>query len=402
MQGIKSIHDTIIENIKHAVTIHRDFLPSNSSHPTSGCSPIVNQDPALALFTSGSTGVAKGVMISHQDLYNRVLTECHDYEITATDCLLSLLPFSFDVGCNQLFTSLLTGAQLVILNSWLPGDILYVIRNYRVTGISAVPAIWTGILESEDQEMRQVLNTVRYLTVSGGDLAPAQLQKLAVLAKNVGIYKTYGQTETFRSSILRPDEFQDKMLSVGKPVKGTEVFVLNSKGHKAAPHEIGQVIHRGDGMMQGYIGDRHGTRKKLRKNPLKRQFPSNAQKVVFTGDIGKMDEEGYLYLLGRKDRMIKTSGFRFYPKEVVDHILAHEAVKDAVVFAVKDDKIGYSVFCEVQLNDPDTLSENDIKVFLSDRVPSYMIPAKVIFVTSFPRTPTGKIKLAEVEKKYYG
>jgi len=363
---------------------------------------IVGQDVALALFTSGSTGRPKGVLISHQDLLNRTITECEYYHITPDDVLLNVLPFSFDVGANQLFSTLATGARLVILNSWLLGDVVSAIREYRVTGISAVPAIWAPLLEGNDPQVLSAINSVRYITISGGDLAPSQLVRLRELLGSTQIFKTYGQSETFRSSILLPSEYPTKYLSVGRPVRGTEVMIWSRQGRRAAPDEPGEIIHCGDGTMLGYLGDVPGTRRKLRWDPTQKKECPWRRRVVFTGDIGKMDQDGYLYVLGRKDKMIKTSGYRVYPKEVTDQILRHPAVQDAVVFGIPDRIAGTLIGCELVLKPGQELGEAELLRFLSDNLPAYMIPGRVVVVASFPRTASGKIGISEIERKYHG
>lgn len=364
--------------------------------------PVLGQDVALALFTSGSTGRPKGALISHQDLCNRTITECEYYHITPGDVLLNLLPFSFDVGANQLFSALATGARLVILNSWLLGDVASAIRECRVTGISAVPAIWAPLLEGNDPQVLSAINSVRYITISGGDLAPNQLVRLRELLGSTQIFKTYGQSETFRSSILLPAEYPTKYLSVGRPVRGTEVMIWARQGKRAAPDEPGEIIHCGDGTMLGYLGDVPGTRRKLRWDPTQKKECPWRRRVVFTGDIGKMDQDGYLYVLGRKDKMIKTSGYRVYPKEVTDQILRHPAVQDAVVFGIPDRIAGTAIGCEIVLKSGQALSQAELVRFLSDKLPAYMIAGKVAFVTAFPRTASGKIRISEIERKHLG
>ena len=255
-----------------------------------------------------------------------------------------------------------TGAQLVILNSWLPADIASIIKQHRVTGISAVPAIWASVLNlPNSEEVVQAVNSVRYITISGGDLAPGQLKRLGELLQGTQIFKTYGQSETFRSGILLPSEYQQKMLSVGRPVKGTQVLIVNSKGKQAAPDEAGEILHLGDGMMLGYLGDAKGTRRKIRFNPLQDNRIPCRQRVVFTGDIGKMDQDGYLYVLGRKDKMIKSSGYRIYPKEISDQILKHVSVQDAVAFGIPDKDVGKAIYAEVQLKPGQELTEGEMK-----------------------------------------
>lgn len=395
-------HDQIISKIRETFHLIRFHAASSTKSHMPVQRDVVPCDVALALFTSGSTGNPKGVLISHQDLYNRALTECEYYGITCEDVLLNLLPFSFDVGANQLFTALATGAQLTILNSWMPADIASIIKQHHVTGISAVPAIWASFLNLPNSgEAVQAINSVRYVTISGGDLAPDQLKHLGSLLQSTQIFKTYGQSETFRSGILLPSEYQQKMLSVGRPVKGTNVLIVNNEGKRAAPNEAGEILHFGDGMMLGYLGDAKGTSQKVRFNPLQDKSSPCRQKVVFTGDIGKIDHDGYLYILGRKDKMIKSSGYRIYPKEISDQILRHASVQEAVVFGIPDKAMGKAIYAEVLLMVAKELTESELKRFLSDKLPPYMIPSRIVFVDAFPRTPSGKIKLSEVEGKYY-
>ncbi len=396
------VHQGIIKSLANSADIVFFPLMQHRLASDGNCPVIIKQDPCLVLFTSGSTGRPNGVMISHQDLYNRVMTECCDFSLSSNDRLLSLLPFSFDVGCNQLFSSLATGCKLVILNSWLPKDICTAVHKHSITGISAVPAIWSRLLELSDHELvRTAFKSVRYITVSGGDLPVPRLRQLQQMLPHVGIFKTYGQTETFRSSILKPHDFREKTASVGQAVAGTHVFILNSKGGVAEIDEPGEIIHCGDGMMMGYIGDRKRTLKKIRRNPLQNPSAPFRQYVVYTGDVGKKDRDGYFYVLGRKDKMIKTSGFRVYPQEVANQIMTHPSVKDAVVFGIKDTTGDSRIFSEIQLKHGAVLSEEELKLYLANCLPDYMIPCRLIFVDNFPRTPSGKIKLSEIEAKYH-
>jgi acyl-coenzyme A synthetase/AMP-(fatty) acid ligase len=368
----------------------RELFPEKDYHADS---------PAYCLFTSGSTGIPKGVLISRNDLYNRAKTEIEDYELTNVDCLLNLLPFSFDVGLNQLFSCFLSGAHLILLNSWFPKDILTAVESVGITGISAVPSIWADMITyPKGQEFSKNTQTLRYITVSGGDLNKNQLLRLREYFENVRIYKTYGQTETFRSSILKPNDFQGKITSVGLPVKGTRVFIVDEKGEIADPNKEGEIVHYGAGMMLGYLNDLAGTEEKKRKAPQAIKDIVKEGNVIYTGDRGMMDQEGYLYVLGREDGMIKTLGYRVYPKEIEGYILEHERVKNAAVVGVRDSHKGQFIVAEVVPNGK--LDRDGLIAYLKNRMASYMFPEKIYIVESLPMTENGKINYSKLKEKY--
>jgi acyl-coenzyme A synthetase/AMP-(fatty) acid ligase len=351
------------------------------------------------LFTSGSTGSPKGVLISGEDLLRRAVNEIEDYEITDQDCLLSLLPFSFDVGLNQLLSCFLSGAHLVILNSWFPKDILTAVRSRNINGISGVPSIWAEMLAyPKELDFEENIQALRYITVSGGDLSKNQLLQLRQYFRNVKIFKTYGQTETFRSSMLKPFDFERKMTSVGRSIKGTEVFVLNDKGEIAPPDMEGEIVHYGVGTMLGYLNDFEGTSEKLRKMKKPGSETMKMGKWIFTGDRGRMDEEGYLYVLGREDGMIKTLGHRVYPKEIESCILEYEHVKNAAVVGVRDERRGQMIVAEVVGNR--ALDKQRLMTFLKERLPYYMVPSEINVVEYLPMTESGKIKYTTIKERY--
>jgi acyl-coenzyme A synthetase/AMP-(fatty) acid ligase len=375
--------------------------PSAKSDSGEGFQEVDNSsEKALwCLFTSGSTGSPKGVLISGEDLLRRAVTEIEDYELTDQDSLLSLLPFSFDVGLNQLLSCFLSGAHLVILNSWFPRDILTAVRSQNINGISGVPSIWTEALAyPKGPDFEQNTQALRYITVSGGDLSKNQLLQLRQYFRNVKIFKTYGQTETFRSSMLKPFDFERKMTSVGRPLKGTEVFVLNDKGEIAPPDTEGEIVHYGVGTMLGYLNDLEGTSEKLRKMKEPGSKAMKEGKWVFTGDRGRMDEEGYLYVLGREDGMIKTLGHRVYPKEIESCILEHEHVKNAAVVGIKDERKGQAIIAEVVSNG--VLNKQSLIVYLKERLPYYMVPGEINVVEYLPMTESGKIKYTTIKERY--
>jgi acyl-CoA synthetase (AMP-forming)/AMP-acid ligase II len=345
---------------------------------------------AACLFTSGSTGQPKGVLIDAADLMRRVAAEIAWFDLTADDVLLSILPFSFDVGLNQLMTALAVGGELVILESWLPADILRAADARQVTGISAVPSIWQDMINARarfDPHTRHA--ALRYITISGGSLSRAALQRLPEVAGAAGIFKTYGQTEAFRATSLRPDQYQRKLDSVGKPFPGVHVYVVRDDGTRCDVAEVGEVVHTGLGVMMGYLGEADGSRK-LRPNPFQgKDDPSPF--AAFTGDMGYLDDEGFLFLKGRRDSMVKVMGNRVYPQEVTSQIVTIPGVRDAVVVGVTQADGQMRLVAFLTASPGVEVSESAVRRMLNVKLPAFMIPKEIVVVRHIPRTPTGKV-----------
>jgi acyl-coenzyme A synthetase/AMP-(fatty) acid ligase len=379
-------HQRVIERMK--VGSGASFWPPEGAEADDALPSLIDDEsrPGCCLFTSGSTGVPKGVLISESDLRARAAAEIEWFGIRPEDVLLSILPFSFDVGLNQLLTALTAGCTLVLLDSWLPADILRVSAEHRITGISAVPAIWLDMLNGRMKfQTDSAHSALRYITLSGGDMNADQLQSLPRIAPGVGIHKTYGQTEAFRATALRPEEFPARPLSVGRAFHGVRIRVIREDQTICAPGEEGEIIHTGLGTMLGYL-DGADPQDKLRPNPFQPDDP--ATMAIFTGDLGHMDEAGYLFLHGRRDAMLKISGNRVYPREVANHILALPGVLDAEVVGVKSPDgqtrlIAFVVAWEA-------MDGPGLRRALVARLPSYMLPEQVVPLAAIPRTASGK------------
>jgi acyl-CoA synthetase (AMP-forming)/AMP-acid ligase II len=359
--------------------------------------PPAADDPSgigCVLFTSGSTGTPKGVMVPRGDLSARAWAEVGWFGLGSSDILLNILPFSFDVGLNQALTAAAAGCEIVLLDSWLPRDILRTVAERSVTGISAVPSIWLDFMAaglSFDASAGGPHRSLRYITVSGGDMSARDLARLPSVAPGVGIFKTYGQTEDFRSCSLRPHEFTARPGSVGRPFAGVRVYIIREDGSPAAPGEIGEVVHTGLGVMAGYLGgsaDAPGTQGKLRPNPF-RGPDDPSPMAVFTGDLGRLDSEGYLFLTGRRDDMVKIHGNRVYPAEVREQLLAVEGVQMAEVVPLKGaDRTRLAAAVVPVMGS--ALTAAQVRLRMSALAPSYMVPEVILIKNELPRTASGK------------
>lgn len=348
--------------------------------------PLDPDRPAVCLFTSGSSGAPKGVLVAWSDLYRRAWAECQLFDLTPDDRLLSLLPFSFDVGLNQLMSSLVSGARLVILDSWMPRDILNAVAAQGVTGVSGVPSIWRSLL---NLRLPLEKHSLRFLTVSGGDMAVKQLRELATLAEGVSVYKTYGQTESFRSTVLRPQHLQERTRSVGQAFGSARVYIVRPDGTPAQTGEQGEVVHTGLGVMLGYLNQPE-TNEKRRPNPFFGP-DDDSPFAIFTGDHGHLDEQGFLFLAGRQDDMVKVAGHRIHLAELASELGRIPGVLAVEAFALPVADADPVLAAFVQ---PDSqaaeLTQEKLSIEASRRLPTYMQPRWIQICSAFPLTASGK------------
>jgi acyl-CoA synthetase (AMP-forming)/AMP-acid ligase II len=385
-----AMHGKIAARLAEVAVVDRwetNVAAPNVPHPLS--LPDAPRRVGCCLFTSGSTGQPKGVLISERDLAARAWAEAQWFQLHEQDVLLNIMPFSFDLGLNQLLSAMSVGCSLVLLHSWLPADILDAVSERQVIGISAVPSIWSDVLEANLQlDTRGRHASLRYITISGGDLGPEKLDRLAAVLDGVGIIKTYGQTETFRSTALLPPEFFRKQQSVGRAFANVRVYVVREDGRLAEPHEVGEIVHTGMGVMLGYL-DGDDPQHKLRPNPFFGP-DDDASCAVFTGDQGYLDEDGYLYVVGRRDEMLKVAGNRIYPRAVSDQLAAIDGVAETEVVGVTLDDDETHLVAFVVQKPSCALQPMMIRRALASRVPSFMLPRHVVILPAMPRTATGK------------
>jgi acyl-CoA synthetase (AMP-forming)/AMP-acid ligase II len=301
-----------------------------------------------------------------------------------------LLPFSFDVGLNQLMSALVSGARLVILDSWLPTDILNAIATQEITGISGVPSIWLSLLKARKPIDREGPHAaLRYLTISGGDMEVEQLQRFAASAPGVAIYKTYGQTESFRSTALLPAELAARPTSVGKPFATAKVYIVRPDGTRAGTGERGEVVHTGLGVMLGYLNG-SSVDAKRRCNPF--LGPDDASPfAIFTGDQGHLDEQGFLFLAGRQDDMVKVAGNRVHLAELSAEMARVPGVFAAEAVSVPVDGADPLLAVFVLPEHADAgLTTQVLGAEAARRLPTYMLPRLIELRASFPLTASGK------------
>jgi acyl-CoA synthetase (AMP-forming)/AMP-acid ligase II len=282
-----------------------EIPPSSDFQPL----PRIGNDIAQIVYTSGSTGLPKGVVVSHANLWAGMRAVTSYLGITEDDRIASLLPFSFDYGFNQLLCCVGTGATLVVETSPIPQRIVETIRSRRLTLLPAVPPLWLQLLGVEAFRSER-LESLRVMTNTGGRLPADAVRKLRKAQPHAYLVLMYGLTEAFRSSYLSPDKVDRKPNSVGKAIPGAELLVLREDLTPCQAGEIGQLAHRGPTVAVGYWDDPEATDKVFRPNPLRPAGTPDRERVVFSGDLVYRDEEGDLFFVSRPDGMIKTLGYR--------------------------------------------------------------------------------------------
>lgn len=350
--------------------------------------PIIDTDMAAILYTSGSTGKPKGVVLSHRNIVTGAKSVAQYLEIVPEDRILAVLPFSFDYGLNQLTTALLEGACCVLMDYLLPKDVIAALTRYRITGLAAVPPLWAQLAQL--QWPASVNEHLRYMTNSGGKMPKATLERIRNNAPNAKFFLMYGLTEAFRSTYLPPDQIDLRPDSMGKAIPNAEIVVVREDGTPCAPHEPGELVHRGSLVALGYWNDPEKTAERFRPAPGRPHELPIPEIAVWSGDTVTMDEEGYLYFVGRKDDMIKTSGYRVSPTEVEEVIYATGLVSEAAVVGVPHPMLGQAIVAVVSPSHSEIKTEDLVNI-CRQRLPNFMVPASIQVLPDLPRNPNGKI-----------
>ncbi len=363
--------------------------------PTTPGHRVIDTDMVSILYTSGSTGRPKGVVLSHRNMVAGAKSVASYLGNHAGDTLLAALPLSFDAGFSQLTTAFHSGARVVLLNYLLPRDVLKTMAREGVTGITAVPPLYIQLAQLD---WPAEINThLRYFANTGGRMPRETLGQLRQRVPAAKPFLMYGLTEAFRSTYLPPDQVDRRPDSIGKAIPNAEILVLREDGSACGVDEPGELVHRGALVGLGYWGDAEKTAERYKPLPVGvggreagLQLPEMA---VFSGDTVRRDAEGYLYFIGRRDEMIKTSGYRVSPTEVEELLYATRQVAECVAFGVDHAMLGQVI--QVIATAPAAAAALDVPALLAEcrrRMPAYMVPAGVQSAQGpLPRNPNGKI-----------
>jgi amino acid adenylation domain-containing protein len=389
----------MIERLPRALETQASLL-SLAGIPASGTaepSPRIETDVSHIVYTSGSTGLPKGVTISHGNLWAGMQAVVGYLGLSGDDRIASLLPFSFDYGLNQLLCCAGTGATLVVETSPVPQRIVRALQAREVTVLPAIPPLWLQLLDVEAFRAPP-LESLRVMTNTGGRLPTEAVRKLRRCQPQASLFLMYGLTEAFRSTYLAPGSVDRKPNSIGRAIPGAEILVLNEDLAPCKPGEVGELVQRGPTVAVGYWHDPEATAGVFRPNPRRPLGTPETERVVFSGDLVYRDEEGDLFFVGRRDTMIKTLGYRVSPDEVVDVLYASGEVVEALVVAEPDETRGSRIVAYVVLADGGDLER--LKMFSAQELPRYMQPSRVEVRPWLSRTPSGKHDAAATARNH--
>ncbi|MEH6567739.1 MAG: acyl-CoA ligase (AMP-forming), exosortase A system-associated [Halioglobus sp.] len=361
----------------------------------------IDTDMAAILYTSGSTGNPKGVVLSHRNMVagaNSVATYLGN---TANDRILAVLPLSFDAGLSQLTTAFSVGASVVLMDYLLPRDVIRAVARYGVTGLAAVPPLWNQLVGLEWPA--EAAQSLRYITNTGGAMPVATTTTLRNALPNTEIFLMYGLTEAFRSTYLPPDQVDIRPESMGKAIPNAEILVVNENGDECEAGEPGELVHRGALVAMGYWNDPEKTAERFKPCPGQAKELPITELAVWSGDQVMRDEEGFLYFISRKDEMIKTSGYRVSPTEVEEVVFSSGLVAGTAALGLAHPTLGQAIALAVvpasKLEDNSSL-EDTLLAHCRKELPNFMVPLAIVVLDSLPQNQNGKIDRRALSAQY--
>jgi acyl-CoA ligase (AMP-forming) (exosortase A-associated) len=349
---------------------------------------VIDTDVVSIFYTSGSTGRPKGVVLSHRNMVTGAHSVAQYLRNVPDDRLLAVLPFSFDYGFSQLSTAFHVGASVTLMDYLLPRDVVNMAARERITGLAGVPPLWMQLAGLEwPAEAR---DSLRYITNSGGAMPVATLARLRASLPKTQPFLMYGLTEAFRSTYLPPEEIDRRPESIGKAIPNAEILVVRPDGTPCDADEPGELVHRGSLVGLGYWNDPAKTAERYKPVPSQDPALVLTEMAVWSGDTVRRDAEGFLYFIGRRDEMIKSSGYRVSPTEVEEVLFATGLVADAAAVGVKHPTLGQAIVAVVSAAHGRSADSAALLNACRQQLPLYMVPHHIEWRDALPRNPNGK------------
>ncbi len=377
--------------LKTESIVYNDFqqiFNSSSQKSVPKATSVLNWDDAnnaphelaAMFYTSGSTGEAKGVMLSHKNLLANTIGTIEYLKLTEKDSIMVILPFYYIYGNSLMLTHIASGGTLVIDNRFMYAEtILDTMEKEKVTGLSGVPSNFLILLNKSTFTERKFPH-LRYMTQAGGAMAPDIIKRVVNAFPDKELYIMYGQTEASpRITWLPPEKVLTKIGSIGIEVNGIEVKLIGENGSEVSDNQVGEIVVGGDSVMLGYWNQPDEEKEVLKDGKL------------YTGDLAKRDDDGYLYIVGRKKEIIKSGGNRISVKEVEETLLSNSKIHEVAVFGVDDDIFGEAVKAVIVLRDGEETDEKEIQKYVRTLLPEFKVPRYIQFIDNLPKTQAGKV-----------
>ena len=347
----------------------------------------LTDDLSAIVYTSGTTGKPKGVMLSHRNQLANIRSIVQYLNLEASDTIAMVLPFFYVYGNSVLHTHVFAGGTIAQVGTMtFPAAVLAGIQKHQCTGLSGVPSTFARLIQFRGIEKFD-LSSLRYITQAGGPMTPALTKKIRGLLPDTDIYVMYGQTEaSARLSYLPPDDLERKLGSAGVGIPGVTLRILDKHGGEVPRGEVGEIVASGDNIMLGYW-----------KNPEETARVKGLEGLR-TGDLASMDEDGFIFIAGRESDMIKSGAHRIGPKEIEDVAEMLPEVGQCAVVGVPDDILGEAIAAFVVLVEGEQLAEKQLLRHCHRHLPRFKMPGHVRFVETLPRTPTGKLRRKELKE----
>ncbi len=356
-----------------------------ASRPKREC---IEEDLACIAFTSGSSGQPKGVMTSHRNAVFVSSSVINYLENVPDDVIICALPLSFGYGLYQLLMAFRFGGTLVLERSFAyPAQFLKQMEKEQATGFPGVPTMFSMLLQMDLSKYD--FSHLRYLTNAGAAIPPNHIEQLRQRLPQATFYSMYGLTETKRTLYLPPDQLDSRPTSVGVAIPGTEVWLVDEDGRQLGPNEVGELVIRGAHVMRGYWEDPEASAERFRPGPIP------GERVCYSGDLFRRDEEGYYYFVARKDDIIMSRGEKVAPKEIEDLLYELPGVVEAAVIGTPDELLGEAIKALI-VTENGSLTEKEVLRHCRANLEDFMIPKYVVFCDSLPKTASGKIHKAAI------
>jgi acyl-CoA synthetase (AMP-forming)/AMP-acid ligase II len=330
-------------------------------------------------------------MLSHEQVMAGSSIVSDYLGITSSERIIGVLPLSFDAGLNQLMTAIQQGGTYVPMTFTFAREIVKTLERERITGMAGVPTLWSLMSQPSSSLEKQTLPHLRYITNTGGRMPQAVLATLRRILPSTKVLLMYGLTEAFRSTYLPPEELDRRPDSMGKAIPNTEILVVNEKGERCPPGVIGELVHRGPTVSMGYWGQPELTARVLKPHPFLPAELGDREKVCYSGDLVTIDEDGFLYFVGRRDNMIKCSGYRVSPTEVEEVLFQSGKLREAGVIGIPDPVLGQAIKAYVVAREGESVTPDELLVHCVEKLPRYMVPKDIELVRNLPKTSSGKV-----------